>query len=359
MAVMTYREALNLALREEMRRDPRVFVMGEEVGLYDGAYKVTQGLLKEFGDKRIIDTPICESGFTGVGVGVRDAGAPAGGRDDDVQLLDPGARPDRQLGGQDVLHVRRAVQHSTGHPRARRPGGPAGRAALAVHGDVLLPRARAQGGAALDARRRQGAAEVGHPRRQSRDLHRGRDAVRGQGRGAGGSGLPDPARQGGDPARGHRRHGGGLHGHDVPRPRGRGGAGQGRDLGGDRGSADAPADGHRDHHRVRPEDASRGGAGGGRGLRGHGLGDRGPDHRDRLRRSRRAGRCGSPARTRRCPTRRTSSCSRRRRRPRSRRRSARCATHDHQGVHAEAVRRHGDRQGHQVAEEGRRRDQGR
>ena len=69
MAVMTYREALNVALREEMRRDPRVFVMGEEVGLYDGAYKVTQGLLKEFGDKRIIDTPICESGFTGVGVG--------------------------------------------------------------------------------------------------------------------------------------------------------------------------------------------------------------------------------------------------------------------------------------------------
>src|SRR3990167_4856049 len=69
MAVMTYREALNLALREEMRRDPRVFVMGEEVGLYEGAYKVTQGLLKEFGDTRIIDTPICESGFTGVGVG--------------------------------------------------------------------------------------------------------------------------------------------------------------------------------------------------------------------------------------------------------------------------------------------------
>ena len=53
MAVMTYREALNLALREEMRRDPRVFVMGEEVGLYDGAYKVTQGLLKEFGDPRL------------------------------------------------------------------------------------------------------------------------------------------------------------------------------------------------------------------------------------------------------------------------------------------------------------------
>jgi len=69
MAVMTYREALNQALREEMRRDPRVFVIGEEVGLYDGAYKVTQGLLKEFGAKRVVDTPISESGFTGVGIG--------------------------------------------------------------------------------------------------------------------------------------------------------------------------------------------------------------------------------------------------------------------------------------------------
>jgi pyruvate dehydrogenase E1 component beta subunit len=74
MAVMTYREALNLALREEMRRDPRVFVMGEEVGLYEGAYKVTQGLLKEFGPRRVVDTPICESGFTGVGVGAAMVG---------------------------------------------------------------------------------------------------------------------------------------------------------------------------------------------------------------------------------------------------------------------------------------------
>jgi pyruvate/2-oxoglutarate/acetoin dehydrogenase E1 component len=69
MSIMTYREALNMALREEMERDPSVFVMGEEVGLYEGAYKVTQGLLKTFGEKRIIDTPICESGFVGAGVG--------------------------------------------------------------------------------------------------------------------------------------------------------------------------------------------------------------------------------------------------------------------------------------------------
>jgi len=74
MAVMTYREALNLALREEMTRDPRVFVIGEEVGLYEGAYKVTQGLLKEFGPKRVVDTPIAESGFTGVGIGAAMVG---------------------------------------------------------------------------------------------------------------------------------------------------------------------------------------------------------------------------------------------------------------------------------------------
>src|SRR6266436_1524697 len=74
MAVMTYREALNLALREELKRDPDVFVIGEEVGLYEGAYKVTQGLLKEFGDTRVVDTPIAESGFTGVGIGAAMVG---------------------------------------------------------------------------------------------------------------------------------------------------------------------------------------------------------------------------------------------------------------------------------------------
>jgi pyruvate dehydrogenase E1 component beta subunit len=67
--VMTYREALRLALREEMERDPRVFVMGEEVGVFDGAYKVTAGLLEEFGPDRVRDTPISEEGFVGAGVG--------------------------------------------------------------------------------------------------------------------------------------------------------------------------------------------------------------------------------------------------------------------------------------------------
>jgi pyruvate dehydrogenase E1 component beta subunit len=74
MAVMTYREALNAALREEMERDPDVFLMGEEVAEYDGAYKVSKGLLDEFGEQRIVDTPISELGFTGLGVGAAMAG---------------------------------------------------------------------------------------------------------------------------------------------------------------------------------------------------------------------------------------------------------------------------------------------
>jgi pyruvate/2-oxoglutarate/acetoin dehydrogenase E1 component len=74
MPIITYREALNQALREEMRRDPRVFLIGEEVGVYEGAYKVSQGLLKDFGPKRVIDTPISEAGFVGVGIGAAMVG---------------------------------------------------------------------------------------------------------------------------------------------------------------------------------------------------------------------------------------------------------------------------------------------
>ncbi len=74
MVTMTIRDALRDAMAEEMRRDPDVFVMGEEVAEYQGAYKVTQGLLQEFGARRVIDTPITEHGFAGVGVGAAMAG---------------------------------------------------------------------------------------------------------------------------------------------------------------------------------------------------------------------------------------------------------------------------------------------
>ncbi|HEU0055179.1 MAG TPA: pyruvate dehydrogenase complex E1 component subunit beta [Longimicrobium sp.] len=74
MAVITYREALNEALAEEMERDPDVFQMGEEVGVYNGAYKVSKGLLDRFGDMRVVDTPITELGFAGLGVGAAMTG---------------------------------------------------------------------------------------------------------------------------------------------------------------------------------------------------------------------------------------------------------------------------------------------
>jgi pyruvate dehydrogenase E1 component beta subunit len=162
MSIITYREALNQALREEMDRDPRVFVMGEEVGLYDGAYKVTQGSSRPYGEKRIIDTPICESGFTGGRVGAAMLGPAAGDRDDDVQLsilaldqiVNSAAKMCYMSGGQYPIPL-----------VVRGPGGPAAQLAAST------PRAwrrtsttcPAQGGASHHARRRQGAAQVRHP----------------------------------------------------------------------------------------------------------------------------------------------------------------------------------------------------
>ncbi|MBI3967027.1 MAG: pyruvate dehydrogenase complex E1 component subunit beta [Chloroflexi bacterium] len=74
MPVMTYREALNQALREEMQRDDSVFLMGEDIGSFEGAYKVTQGLLSEFGPRRVKDAPIAEEGFVGAGIGAAMVG---------------------------------------------------------------------------------------------------------------------------------------------------------------------------------------------------------------------------------------------------------------------------------------------
>ncbi|MFQ5790235.1 MAG: alpha-ketoacid dehydrogenase subunit beta [Acidobacteriota bacterium] len=69
MAVVTYLEAISQALREEMRRDPHVFLMGEDIGIFGGAFKITHGFIEEFGEERVIDTPISESGFVGAACG--------------------------------------------------------------------------------------------------------------------------------------------------------------------------------------------------------------------------------------------------------------------------------------------------
>jgi len=74
MSEMTYRDALNLALKEEMRHDPSVFVLGEDVALYEGSFKVTRGLLAEFGEERVKDTPISENTIIGVSVGAAMGG---------------------------------------------------------------------------------------------------------------------------------------------------------------------------------------------------------------------------------------------------------------------------------------------
>ena len=74
MAIISMREALNQAMREEMERDASVFLMGEEVGHYQGAYKVSQGLLQRFSERRVIDTPIAEMGFAGIGIGAAMVG---------------------------------------------------------------------------------------------------------------------------------------------------------------------------------------------------------------------------------------------------------------------------------------------
>src|SRR5919108_3118199 len=79
MPVMRYREALNQALREEMEADDKVFVMGEDIGVFQGAFKVTQGLLQDFGEKRVRDTPISENTIVGMGVGSAMAGLRPGG----------------------------------------------------------------------------------------------------------------------------------------------------------------------------------------------------------------------------------------------------------------------------------------
>ncbi len=74
MAVLSYREALNQAMTEEMERDENVFLIGEEVGEYNGAYKVSQGMLERFGPRRVVDTPISEEGFAGIGIGAAMVG---------------------------------------------------------------------------------------------------------------------------------------------------------------------------------------------------------------------------------------------------------------------------------------------
>src|SRR3989441_13237518 len=128
MPTLTYRDALNQALREEMQRDPNVFLMGEEVGVYRGAYKVSRGLLEEFGPMRVVDTPIAELGFAGIGVGAAMAGLRPGiefmtwnfaGLALD-QIVNSAAKLLYESGGQLPIPIGFPGPHRAGPP----PGGP-------------------------------------------------------------------------------------------------------------------------------------------------------------------------------------------------------------------------------------------
>ena len=109
MAQLQLREALRRAMTEEMQRDERVFLMGEEVAQYNGAYKVSQGMLQEFGERRIIDTPIAENGFCRSRHRGGDGWLAADRRDHDLELLARRVRPDHQQRRQDLQHDGRAA----------------------------------------------------------------------------------------------------------------------------------------------------------------------------------------------------------------------------------------------------------
>ena len=237
MKTQTVREALRDAIAEEMRRDENVFMMGEEVAEYEGAYKITQGLLDEFGAKRIIDTPITEHGFAGVGVGAAFGGLKPVRRVHDLQLRDAGHRPDRELRGQDAVHVGRPDGLPDGVPRPQRRRRARRRPAQPGLRRVVCAGAGAEGGDALHGRRLQRPDENRDPRPQPGDLPRKRDPLRPQFRGAGARRFHHPLRQGPHRARRQRRDAGQLWHRNDLRHGGRREAGRGRGRGRGRGPA--------------------------------------------------------------------------------------------------------------------------
>src|SRR6266852_1700845 len=176
MVTMTMREALRDAMAEEMRRDKNVFIMGEEVAEYQGAYKVTQGLLQEFGADRVIDTPITEHGFAGLGIGAALAGLKPivefmtfnFAMQAMDQLINSAAKTLYMSGGQMECSIvfrgpNRGARRCAAQPGLFR---------------LVLAHSRADRDRAVHRGRRQGSAQVGDPLSQSRHLSGERDSLR-------------------------------------------------------------------------------------------------------------------------------------------------------------------------------------
>ena len=204
MSEMRYREALNLAMREEMRADESVFLMGEDVGVFGGAFKVTEGLLEEFGEKRVRDTPISENTIVGMGVGAAMVGLRPIVEMMTVnfallamdQIINSAAHIHYMFGGQAKVPLVVRFPQGGGHQLG--PTHSHTLEAMFLHVPGLLV---AVPSTAADAR---GSAEGGDPRRQPGDLHRARVALRHPRRGARGR-RADALRRGGRAARGLRR----------------------------------------------------------------------------------------------------------------------------------------------------------
>ena len=175
MPLVTYLEAIRQALLEEMDRDPAVVLLGEDIGVYGGAFKVTAGLLERFGWERVIDTPISETAIVGAAVGMSYLGLrPVA----EMQFIDFIACAFNQ-----VTNFVAKSHYRWGAPVPMVIRGPAGGG---VHGgavpfresgDVLRAHAGPEGGLSGDGLRRQGPAEIGHPRQQSRAFFRAQAAL--------------------------------------------------------------------------------------------------------------------------------------------------------------------------------------
>ena len=196
MAVLQYREALREAMTEEMERDENVVLMGEEVAEYNGAYKVSQGMLDQFGPKRIIDTPISENGFAGIGIGAAMVGLRPIVEFMTFsfcyvafdQLVNNAANMRYMSGGQFAVPIvfrgNSGIAGALGATHSHRPEA------------LFRPLPRPDGDDAVDPGRRQGDAQGGDPERRSGHLPRTRKPPRRSGRGARRRRFPRPDRQG-------------------------------------------------------------------------------------------------------------------------------------------------------------------
>src|SRR3970040_1884262 len=220
MAVLPMREALNQAMKEEMSRDESVFLLGEEVGAYQGAYKITQGLLAQFGEWRVRDTPIAEEVIAGTAVGAAFTG---------MRPIAEMMTFNFSLLALDMIVNHAAKYRYMSGGQLRCPMGMR-RPAIAALRELLRAHPGAGGGAAVYPEGRQGAPEERDPGRQPGDLHGERGALQPQGRGAG-AGVHDPAGLGRREARRQGRDDRGLEPLGPVRATGGGAPGQGRRRG--------------------------------------------------------------------------------------------------------------------------------